>query len=111
MSHTTQTIVHKVGATFAYSGTIELPAGTWDAACQAYDGSTLVQEFTVTLTPPVNPATAHSITIRAEASATNLWAADKYLRCDIVFFDSSPTPVKVPTQTFTIKTIAKVTDA
>lgn len=107
-----QTIKHKIGMTFSCSGQLTLPSGTWSADCEARDPDTnaLVQTFDVTLTPPVSPATDHTITIRAESDETALWTANKRLRCDIVFSDTSSPPVKVPTSTFYIETQAKVTD-
>lgn len=109
-----QTIEHKPGDTFSYSGfwPDPLASGTWSGACYANDASTgeRVQEFTVSLTPPVDPETRHAITIRAESDATAAWPVDSLLKCDVRLFDASTPPVKTTTRTFGIKTVKAQTN-
>ncbi len=118
MGHSNQTIPHKKGATFGYSGAKLLPAGNWGMTSQARDkDGALVQDFATTFvldddyTPPEdNPdLTRYLLTIRAESDDTDAWAVGAILSCDLVFTDDSNPPVKVPTDTFVIKVVNWVT--
>lgn len=102
-------ITFKRGSTFSYSGMVELPVGTWSAAAHIRTpNGDLIQALTVTLTPPVNPSTEHTLLLEATAAQTLLWPCEK-LEGDVVFTDASVTPVVVPTGTFTVEVREKVT--
>jgi hypothetical protein len=115
MSQNSQTLdPHKPGDTFSWSGFWPdvLPTGvTWGGKCYARDAEgALVQDFTVTLTPPVSPDTLHAIRIRAESDETVNWPAGAILKSDIRLHDNSTPPVKTTTHTFVIKTVQAITN-
>ena len=106
---TTQTYPIKRGATLSLAGSVELPAGTWSASAQVRSAVlALVEQLVVTLTPPVLPATAHTILIEASSAQTADWPIGS-LMCDVRFADASATPVVVPSPTFVINVQQEVT--
>jgi hypothetical protein len=104
-----KTITFKRGGTFSYGSLVQMPAGTWDADAQlvAPDGTRI--DLVVTLTPPVSPATKHTLLIEAPASATESWPSEM-LKGDIKFIDASAEPVKLPTSTFVVEVIEGITE-
>lgn len=83
-----------------------MPAGTWDAKCQLVlsDGTRI--DIAATLTPPVGPETRHTLLIeKADASAWTLGLA----KGDVLFFDASAPPVRLPTSTFVIDVVEEIT--
>lgn len=97
------TLRFKAGATFSFGGTVLLPSGTWSAACQVRrkTGDT-VAEITVDLEALEAPTEEASHTIVLETDAdTSSWPVEE-LVCDVLFYDSSDPPKKVPTDTFLI---------
>lgn len=104
------TIDFKRGDTFSYASMLTLPAGTWSAACQIRDlRGSLVQDMTVSLVPPVAPATQHSILIEAPATATALWPLET-LQGDVKFSDASAPSVVMHTGSFELNVLKKVTE-
>lgn len=80
-------IRHKRGATFSYTGLVKLPAGTWTGACKLFDGETLVETLTVTLSTLGSPGAngeTHSLLLEATAAATADWPLAK-LKGDVAF--------------------------
>ena len=104
------TITHKAGASFSLAGTCLLPAGSWDATCQARDKTTdaLVQDFAVTLTPLGTPTAeaSHAILIEAPASAAADWPVGQ-LVCDVRY--TGPDALVLATSTFLINVVKRVT--
>ena len=95
-----QRIDLKRGATLSLGGTVQLPAGVWTATCGGVgNGGKFKTSLSVVLTPPVLPATKHSIVISAAAAATNTWPEGD-LSCDIRFVDAGG--VVIPTPSFII---------
>lgn len=95
---------HKLGDTWDRTQKYTLPAGTWTATSTARkaDG-TAVQTFTcglATLSGDVDGHT-HALNTTASATATAAWPAET-LVCDVVFTDSSATPVKRSASAFQI---------
>ena len=102
-------ISFKRGSTFSFSGMVTLPAGTWSAAAQLRSArGDLVFNLTITLTPPVNPSIQHTLLLTATPAQTLAWPLET-LDGDVVFTDTSPTPVVVPTGSFKVTVIEKVT--
>jgi hypothetical protein len=103
-------VTFKRGGTFSFGCTVLLPAGTWSAACQLRDGrGNLIQTVTVTLTPPVNPAIEHSLLLVVPAADTASWPVGQALYGDVEFTDASATPIVLPSGTFTVNVIEKLT--
>jgi hypothetical protein len=99
-----KTITFKRGGTFSYGSLVQMPAGTWAAACKLTDeDGNPVQTMSVSLTPPVAPSTKHALLIECLASATAGWPAGKTLKGDIVFTDASSPAVVLPTSTFYVE--------
>ena len=102
-------VTFKRGGTFSYGCMVQLPAGTWSAACSLRNNrGDLIQTVTVTLTPPVNPSTEHSLLLVVAASATAIWPLEA-LYGDVEFTDASVTPIVIPSGTFTVNVIEKLT--
>jgi hypothetical protein len=106
---TIETYTFKRGGTFGLAGFKSLPAGTWSAAAKLKKPDNSFITLDVTLTPPVDPETRHAITIRAESDDTEGWPVG-YLQGDIVFYDASVPPVVIPTDTFVVKVVERITD-
>lgn len=106
-----QTYPIKRGATLSLAGTVQLPAGTWSASAQVRSTTSLslVEQLSVTLTPPVFPATAHAILIEASSAQSADWPIGTLL-CDVRFSDASATPVVLPSPTFAIQVQQEVTN-
>lgn len=108
-----QSIHHKRGSTFSYSGLIKLPTGIWSAESEVHDASTdaLVQTLTCTLSvlgSPGGNGETHSLLIEASAANTAAWPLNTKLKADILFVSGA---VVVASDTFEIIPIDGVTDA
>jgi hypothetical protein len=106
---TIETYTFKRGGTFGLAGFKTLPAGTWSAAATLQPATGAPITLDVTLTPPVDPETRHAITIRAESDVTASWPVGN-LQGDIAFYDASDPPVVIPTNTFVVKVVERITD-
>jgi hypothetical protein len=93
----------KRGATFSYGGLVALPDGsTWDADCKLRDlNENVIQDMTVTLTPPVAPETRHALLIEATSTQSAAWPLGA-LKGDVRFFDSADPPVVIVTSSFAL---------
>ena len=81
----------KIGDTFSYAGSCQLPAGIWLATCQVRSGVepyALVGTVTVSLGVPVGLETP--IALFAPASQTQSWPAETY-ELDIRYADAGGT--------------------
>lgn len=102
-------ITFKRGGTFSYSCNLTLPAGTWTAACKLRNGrGELVETVTVTLSVNNAPPITHSLLLEVTGANTADWPLEA-LYGDVVFTDASATPVVIPSGTFTVNVIEKVT--
>lgn len=106
---TTSTINFKRGSTFSYGGTFTMPAGTWTATAQLRDAqNVLIDDLDVTFTPPVSPATTHTLLIEKDAVDTAAWPTSR-LRGDISFADTNSPEVVLITSTFVVNVIERLT--
>ena len=102
-------ITFKRGGTFSFGCAVTLPAGTWSAACQLRNQhGDLIQDVTVTLTPPVAPATDHQLLLEADSTATASWPLEA-LYGDVKFSDDSVPPMVLPSGTFSVIVTEKQT--
>lgn len=118
MSQDILIISHPRGATFFLSGLVGLPAptGVWSGRSQvrkiAADGSVgdLLEDLTVTLTPPVAPATKHAIVIEGSSVIAPSWPLEK-LRMDLRLADESDPPMVIYSPRFVINVQPTETDS
>lgn len=100
-------ITFKRGSTFSFGCPVQLPAGTWTASAQLRSSTgKLVQQLTVTLTPPVAPATTHQLLLTATALQSKTWPLGE-VSGDVRFTDSNG--LVIPTSSFTLLTQDPVT--
>lgn len=95
----------KRGTSLSYGCFVVMPAGTWAVASKLRDiAGNFIDNIDVTLTPPVSPETRYTLTIARAASATSAWPLGKLLG-DILFTDSSSTPIKLATGNYVINVV------
>lgn len=103
-------VIHfKRGGTFSYGCLVQLPAGTWTARSQLRKEDGTAIDLDVTLTPPVGPETRHTLLIEQDAADTESWPLQK-LKGDVKFQDSSTPAVELPTSTFVVEVVERVTE-
>lgn len=103
----TQTITHKQGTTFAYSGLCKLPAGAWTARCKLARGAAVISTETV-LTPlsaPDADGNTHALSITMAPAAT-VNARPQVYDADIYFEDADG--VVIATGSFAVEIVAGV---
>ncbi len=104
---TTQTITHKQGTTFAYSGLCKLPVGTWSARCKLARGPSIINTETV-LTPLSAPdidGNTHALSITMSPILTASVRPQVY-DADIYFEDANN--IVIATGSFAVEIIAGV---